>query len=41
MPTIELQALAVTATSFSPSTTQQYSGTVHINQIIDTVHSGC
>ncbi|XP_065896204.1 uncharacterized protein [Dysidea avara] len=34
-PTIELQALAVTATSFSPSTTPQYAGTLHINCIID------
>jgi len=34
-PSIEMQALAVTATNFSPTTTQQYSGTVHINCIID------
>ena len=34
-PSIEMQALAVTATSFSPSTNQQFSGTVHINCIID------
>ena len=33
--TIEMQALAVTATSFSRSTTQQYSGTTRINCIID------
>ena len=30
-----MQALAVTATSFTPSTTQQYSGTTRINYIID------
>ena len=35
LPTIELQALAVTATSFSPSATQQYASTIHINCIID------
>jgi len=34
-PSIEMQALAVTATSFSPPTNQQHSGTVHINCIID------
>ena len=34
-PTIEMQALAVTATSFSPSTTLQCSGTTQIHCIID------
>ena len=34
-PTIEMQALAVTTTSFTPSATQQPSGTIHINNIID------
>ena len=34
-PTIAIQALAVTKTSSSPPTTPQYSGTIHINCIID------
>jgi len=34
-PTIEIQALTVTTTSFNPSTTEYYSGTIHINSIVD------
>ena len=32
--TIEMEALAITTTSFAPSATQQTSGTIHINNII-------
>ena len=38
-PTIELQALAVTATSFSPSTGRQYLGTIHVSYLIDISHN--